>query len=92
MGIFFPSSGGRRGGGGSCQNIIIIELFLQVNFSLSQLSELTGQYEMVSNKTTELHVACQDLLQVDNTDTYLCPNFVTSAKDRLRVVVLLLGG
>jgi len=45
------------------QRDVTLNLQNQVNFSLSQLSELTGQYEMVSNKTTELHVACQDLLQ-----------------------------
>ena len=36
---------------------------IQVSSSLGQLEELTGQYEMVSKKTTELHVACQHLLQ-----------------------------
>ncbi|XP_023321299.1 conserved oligomeric Golgi complex subunit 3 [Eurytemora carolleeae] len=45
------------------QRVVTLNLQNQVSSSLGQLEELTGQYEMVSKKTTELHVACQHLLQ-----------------------------
>jgi len=45
------------------QQAVTADLKTQVDFSLSQLLELTDQYESVSKKTTELHVACQHLLQ-----------------------------
>ncbi len=44
-------------------------LYLQVSSCLGELSDLNSQYEAVSQKTTELHVACQDLLKVGKVDS-----------------------
>jgi hypothetical protein len=45
-------------------SLSIFILCRQVSSCLGELSDLNGQYEAVSQKTTELHVACQDLLKV----------------------------
>ncbi len=52
-------------------NFYILEymLYLQVSSCLGELSDLNSQYEAVSQKTTELHVACQDLLKVCEVDS-----------------------